>query len=388
VIEALPRSLSVQEEQLVIAGNDFAFRLLQQVHGTAPDSNAFLAPLSASMALGMTLNGAAGTTFEEMRSTLGFGSMTLDDINEGYRNLMDLLLTLDPSVELGIGNSIWYRQDLPVRQDFLDRVAAYFDAVASQMDFASPDAARIINDWVKDQTRGKIQEIVEDPIDAAVVMYLINAVYFKASWTHRFPKNKTEQADFFGVGGDTEPLPLMELKDTVLYAETDSYQVVDLPYGGKAFSMTLLLPRNGTSVTDLIATLDRERWEGIVESLRPEEGTVWLPRFRMEWGRELKDDLRAMGMKVPFMGGQADFSGLSDEAIQRGLYISKVKQKTYVDVNEEGTEAAGVTSVEIRETSAGGPFSFRADRPFLFLLRERFSETILFAGVLVRAPDS
>jgi serpin B len=126
----------------------------------------------------------------------------------------------------------------------------------------------------------------------------------------------------------------------------------------------------------------------VVESLQPEVGTVYLPRFRMEWERELKDDLKAMGMNVPFLGGQADFTGLCYEALQRGLYISKVKQKTFVNVDEEGTEAAGVTSVEIRETAAPERFYFRADRPFLFVIRERFSETILFAGVLVKAPEA
>jgi serpin B len=387
-ITGLPRSLSLNEQTLVAAGNDFAFRLLGRLHEVAPDSNLFVAPLSASMALGMTLNGAAGTTFDEMRNTLGFGSLSQEQINQGYRDLMDLLLGLDPSVEMAIGNSIWYRQGFPVRADFLERTETYFDAVSMALNFSDPGAAQTINAWVKERTRGKIQEIVEDPIDAAVVMLLINAIYFKGSWTHRFPKAKTEPALFTGEDGTTDQVPLMELDDTLPYAETEIYQAVDLPYGGKAFSMTLLLPRPNVPVSQLVGALTPEAWSGIVGNLARREGTVWLPRFRLEWERELKDDLRAMGMKVPFIGGQADFSRLSDEALQRGLYISKVKQKTYVDVNEEGTEAAGVTSVEIRETSIPDRFFFRADRPFLFLIRERFSGTILFAGVLVQAPEA
>jgi len=387
-IPGLPRALSLNEELLVIAGNDFTFRFLDQVYRTAPDSNLFLAPLSASMALGMTLNGTAGATFDEMRSTLGFGSMSLDQINEGYRDLIDLLLTLDPSVELGIGNSIWYREGFPVRTDFVQRTESYFDAEVRALDFADPGAANIINSWVKGETRGKIEEIVEDPVDATTVMFLINAIYFKGSWTHRFPKDKTTQATFTGESGATGMVPLMELIDTLPYAETQSYQAVDLPYGGKAFSMTLLLPRPDVPMRELVASLNPMAWSQIVESLRPKEGTVYLPRFRLEWERELKDDLRAMGMNVPFIGGQADFSGLSDEAIQRGLYISKVKQKTFVEVNEEGTEAAGVTSVELRELSIPDRFFFRADRPFLFVIRERFSETILFAGVFVEPPKA
>jgi len=384
-IPGLPRALSLNEELLVKAGNDFAFRFLDQVYRSVPDSNLFLAPLSASMALGMTMNGASGTTFDEMRTTLGFGSMSLGQINEGYRDLIQLLLTLDASVEMGIGNSIWYREGFPVRADFLDRTRSYFDAEVSALDFANPAAADIINSWVRGETKGKIEEIVEAPIDAATIMFLINAIYFKGDWTHRFPKDKTTQATFTGESGATGAVPLMELADTLLYAETQSYQAVDLPYGGKAFSMTLLLPRSNVPMKELIESLTPAVWGQIVASLRPKMGTVHLPRFRMEWERELKDNLKAMGMQVPF-GGLADFSGLSYEAVQRGVYISKVKQKTFVNVDEEGTEAAGVTSVELRELGNPDRFVFRADRPFLFVIRERFTETILFAGILVEPP--
>ena len=385
-ITGLPRTLSQAEELVVSAGNDFAFRFLDQVYQTAPDSNLFLAPLSASMALGMTMNGAAGSTLDEMRTTLGFGSMPLDQINQGYRDLTDLLLGLDRSVEMGIGNSIWYREGFPVRADFLDRARSYFDAEVSALDFGNPGAADIMNSWVKDATKGKIEAIVDPPISAATIMFLINAIYFKGDWTHRFPKDKTSQATFSGIDGATGSVPLMELKDTLLYGETNDYQAVDLPYGGKAFSMTVLLPRPDLPMREFLASLNPAKWNQMVGSLTEKEGTVYLPRFRMEWERELNDDLKAMGMVVPF-GGGADFTGLCHEALQRGIYISKVKQKTYVDVNEEGTEAAGVTSVELREFANPDHFVVRADRPFLFVIRERFSETILFAGVLVAPPE-
>jgi serpin B len=255
------------------------------------------------------------------------------------------------------------------------------------LDFGNPGAADIINAWVSSETKGKIQGIVDPPIHPTTIMFLINAIYFKGDWTHRFPKDKTTQANFSGLNGASGPVPLMELRDTLPYAETDSYQAVDLPYGGRAFSMTVLLPKANHSVQELVADLSPGMWNQVVAGLTRKEGTVYLPRFRLEWGRELNDDLQAMGMVVPF-GGGADFSGLSDEALQRGLYISKVKQKTYVDVNEEGTEAAGVTSVELREFANPDHFLFRADRPFLFVIRERFSQTILFAGVMVEPPEA
>jgi serine protease inhibitor len=386
-IQGLPRPLSQTEELLIEAGNDFAFRFLKQVYGSAPDTSVFLAPLSASMALGMTMNGTAGATFDEMRSVLGFGSMALAQINVGYRDLMRLLLELDPKVEVGIGNSIWYREGFPVKAAFLDRTRLFFDARASAMNFSDPGAAAVINGWVKDQTRGKIEEIVDSPMDPATVMILINAVYFKGTWASQFDKKKTAQATFTGRSGATSSMPLMELTDTLRYAETDRYQAVDLPYGGKAFSMTLVLPNPGQTMEELVGSLDPASWNQLVAGLQRREGTVYLPRFRMEWDKILNETLQAMGMRLAFIGGQADFSELSDEAVARGLYISRVRQKTYVDVDEEGTEAAGVTSVEIRD-SASARFVFRADRPFLFVIRERFSGTILFAGVLVEPPGA
>jgi serine protease inhibitor len=384
-IQGLPRPLSQAEERLIEAGNDFAFRFLNQVYGSAPDTSVFLAPLSASMALGMTMNGTAGATFDEMRSVLGFGTMARDQINQGYRDLMALLLDLDPNVEVGIGNSIWYREGFPVKASFLDRTRLFFDARASAMNFGDPGAAAVINGWVKDQTRGKIEEIVDNPIDPATVMILINAVYFKGTWTSQFDKSKTAQATFTGRSGATASVPLMQLADTLRYAETDRYQAVDLPYGGRAFSMTLVLPKAGHTMEELVGSLDPASWDQLVAGLQRREGTVYLPRFRMEWDKILNETLQAMGMRLAFIGGQADFSELSEEAM--GLHISRVRQKTYVDVDEEGTEAAGVTSVEIRD-SASDRFFFRADRPFLFVIRERFSGTILFAGVLAEAPTA
>jgi len=386
-IQELPRSLSVAEEGIIAAGNDFAFRFLDQVYSAAPDSNVFLSPLSASMALGMTANGAAGATFQEMRTTLGFGDMSLEDINQGYRDLIDLLTSLDPRVEMAIGNSIWYREGFSVRADFLDRTRTYFDARVAALDFGDPGAAGTINAWVSDATKGKIEEIVDPPIDPLTVMFLINAIYFKGTWTFQFDQGKTAQAPFHARDGTTSPVPLMELTGSLPYTATEDYQIVDLPYGGKAFSMTVVLPREGRSLEDLVASLDPATWNAMLAGLSSQPGTVQLPRFRMEWNKLLNETLKAMGMELPFLPGQADFSGMSDNALPGGLHIKKVKQKAYVDVNEEGTEAAAVTSVEMGVTSANSPFTFRADRPFFFVLRERLSGTLLFAGIYLEPPE-
>ncbi len=387
-IPGLPRSLSLSEARLVEAGNDFAFRLLNEIHQGDPSSNLFVAPLSASMALGMTLNGAQGNTYDQMRGTLGFGEMGLGDINQGYLDLLDLLTGLDPEVELGIGNSIWYREGFPIRPDFLTRTQTFFKAEVRGLDFSDPGAPGIINGWVRDQTNGKIREIIDDPIDWATVMFLINATYFKAKWSTRFPKSNTAQAEFTRENGTTGTVPLMELTDTLGYGETDEYQVVDLPYGGRAFSMTVLLPKPGHTVHELVGSLNPDSWQTMVEGLHSKEGTVQLPRFRMEWEKVLNETLKGMGMVDAFSPSQADFSGISDIARQVGLFVSKVKQKSYVDVDEEGTEAAAVTVVEVSLTSMPDRFHFRADRPFLFVIRERFSNTILFAGAFMTPPTA
>ena len=385
-IPGLPRSLSLEETRLIEAGNDFSFRFLEAVQREDPSSNLFIAPLSASMALGMTMNGAAGNTYQEMRETLGFGSMSLEEINRGYRDLLDLLVDLDPRVDLGIGNSIWYREGFPVRTDFVDRAERYFDAVVRELDFSDSRAPGIINGWVQDQTANKIKSIVDAPIDPSTVMFLINAIYFKGKWTKRFDKGKTSQASFFREDGTQGTVPLMEITDTLLYAETEGYQAVDLPYGGGAFSMTLVLPKGAGTVGDLVASLTPSSWSGIVGSLAEREGTVRVPRFRLEWEKLLNETLQAMGMVDAFLPGAADFTGLSDQAREMGLFVSKVKQKSYVDVNEEGTEAAGVTMVQIDRSAFPDRFDFRADRPFLFVIRERFSGTVLFAGAFMTPP--
>ncbi len=380
-ITELPRSLSAVERSLIQAGNDFAFRFLAQVHGEAPDVGLFLSPLSASMALGMTLNGAAGGTFDEMRSMLGFGALTLEQITQGYRDLIDLLEGLDGKVELGVGNSIWYRRGLEVRADFLQRTQASFDAEVRSLDFSDPASVGIINGWVKRETREKITEIIKAPIDPATVIFLINAIYFNGKWTYRFERARTVDAPFHGVGGTVGTVPLMEVKGSFLYAENSRYQAVDLPYGGQAFAMTVVLPRESSSVKEVVASLDPGSWSALVEGFEEREGTVRLPRFRMEWEKVLNQTLAALGMVQAFQPGVADFRGISSPGGGNpGLFVSLVKQKAYVDVNEEGTEAAAVTVVVIDRFS-GGSFDLRADRPFLFFIRERLSGTILFAGI-------
>ena len=387
-ITELPRALSAAEQEVLSASNSFAWGLLTTTAASSPDSSVFVSPLSASMALGMTLNGAAGGTLEEMRGALGFGGLSMDAINASYRGLLDLLVGLDPALTLQIANSVWYRDGFAVETPFLDATRGFFDAEVSALDFSSPAAVGTINGWVEENTGGRIRDIVASPIDPLTVMFLINAVYFQGPWTYEFDPGKTRD-DFFQLqDGTVAPMRLMEVTAELPYAREPDVEIVELPYGGRAYAMTVLLPSSDSDVDELLASLDAGRWNELVNRLSEGSATIFLPRFRMEYEKVLNDVLRTLGMNDAFLPGAADFTGIYRDALAVQLHVSSVKQKTFVEVTEEGTEAAAATSVEIGVTCAGcGPPTVRVDRPFVFVIRERLSGAILFAGVL-RTPLS
>jgi serine protease inhibitor len=376
-ISGLPRDLTAAELELIQSDNAFGLKVFREIHAQEEDDkNVFISPLSVAMALGMTYNGAAGTTQQAMQETLELQGLTIDEANRSYRSLIDLLGNLDLSVEFLLANSIWYRLGFEVEQDFLDVNREYFDAEVTELDFGSPTAAPTINNWVNEKTMGRIEDIVDDPIDAAVVMYLINAIYFKGDWTLQFDKELTADRPFYMDGGGQVQAPMMTFGGEVevrTYAD-DEVQVLDLHYGGKAYSMTILVPAPGRDIDSLIGSLDSQRWQDIVDGLSTMSSDVVMPKFTLEYELEMKNVLAALGMGIAF-GDGADFSKIRSSG---GLYISKVKHKSFVDVNEEGTEAAAATAVEIREVSL--PPTFVVDRPFVFAIRERFSGTILFMG--------
>ena len=381
-IEQLPRPLSSVERQIAEGSTGFGLSLLREVNErTPPDSNVFISPLSASMALGMTATGAAGETLDSMRAVLGYPEVALQDMDESYRSLIDLLRELDPSVDFRIANSIWYRNGLNVQPSFVDATKQYFDAEVAALDFSSPSAVGTINDWVKRGTNDKIDKIVNS-IPDDMVMYLINAIYFKGSWTARFDESRTRDEPFFAADGSQPTVPMMSVESDFLATSTNEYSAVELPYGGGAFSMIVVVPREGVGVDSLISEMDATRWQALLDGLTKQGGLVQIPRFRLEWESSLNAPLIEMGMGVAFDGGRADFSEISRDA---GLFISTVYQKTYVNVDEEGTEAAAVTAVGMRVVSLPPPL-LRADRPFLFAIRERLSGTLLFIGKMAVLP--
>jgi serine protease inhibitor len=301
-ITELPRALSSGELAVIGASNAFGFNLLRELDRTRSNSNIFMSPLSASMALGMTMNGAAGQTFAEMRSTLGFGAQSSAEINASYRSLIDMLRALDPTVDVRIANAIWYRAGFPFEASFLDESKQFFDAKVAPLDFAAPGAVPTINDWVRASTNGKIDNIVDGPIPGDVVMYLINAIYFNGSWTTRFDKRLTKPDQFTTVDGSAAPIAMMRRTDTVRVAETVDAQVVELPYGGDAFAMTIILPKPGESIAALVSSLSADAWQATLAATTSEKVELYMPKFSLRWEALLNDPLESLGMRQAFQG--------------------------------------------------------------------------------------
>ena len=370
--------VELKKAEKVARDNAFTFDLLRAVRKHSTDANVFISPLSVSMALNMTLNGAAGATADEMRTALRESGYSTADINAYSRELREALLRADPKTTIGIANSIWYRQGATVKAPFIEANRTYYDAEVQALDFSSPTATATINGWCAQKTHNKIKEIVKQ-VDPTTFMYLINAVYFKGAWTTRFEKKNTRSMIFQRADGSTQQVQMMNLKDTFRCASSDVCDYLEMDYGNHAFSMVIMLPKDGKTTRDVIATMDGKKWADAIQSLTLKEIRVLLPRFKAEYEYPMHEHiLPDMGMKLPFNPELADLSGIADIGAFGRLFISSVIHKTFVQVDEEGTEAAAVTSIDIVGSNESS--FFIVDRPFLFAIREKSTGVILFIG--------
>ena len=378
---SISRELTSIEKTIVDSDNRFGIRLFQEIVKAQEDSNVFISPLSVSMALGMTLNGANTTTREAMINTLELAGLSDQQINENYKSLIELLVGLDPKVKFQIANSIWYRNDHVFEELFFNQCKNYFDAEVAGLDFRDPKSKDIINAWVDQNTNGKIKEIVER-INPNNVMFLINAIYFKGTWTFQFDEKGTFDDNFYLPDNSTRQCKMMAQKEEYPYFANDQFQAVDLPYGDGSYSMIVILPNIITNIDDVIIGMDQATWNEWLSQFEKQKGNIFLPRFKLEYKIKLNDILKALGMRIAFSADEADFTRMFKPG---GLYIDEVNHKTFVEVNEEGTEAAAVTSVVISERSGGGNegFVMHINRPFIFAIREHHSGTILFIGKIV-----
>jgi serine protease inhibitor len=384
-IRALSRELTATERSLIAASDTFGVALLAALNSTRQNANIFMSPLSVSVALGMTMNGAAGNTYEEMRRSLGFGVTPQEQINQSYKSLTELLLGLDQHVTFKIANSVWTDQRFAssVEPTFSSTVQQFFGAEARVLDFRSASAVSTINNWASQQTAGKIQQVLDQIADNEV-MFLMNAIYFKGDWRTAFDPKDTKPLPFKQLSGQSLNVPTMYRKGNVRRGSIPGATVVELPYGGDAFTMTILLPDSTSDVNKLIASLTPNTWRQAQAAVQVANVGLYLPKIKLSWKGEMRPELKALGMRDMQDPQVADFGKLARGARPGDLYITKVQHDSYVDVNEVGTEAAAVTTVGVGVTSICLTCDVRIDRPYLFAIRERFSGTVLFVGKIVR----
>lgn len=370
-------------ERLVNGYTGFGLKLFRAVADDAGDENVFLSPSSVAFALGMTYNGADGATREAMARALGVQGMSLDEVNAASRDWRLALARPDTAVELTIANSLWGRQGTPFRDDFLQRTRTFFAAEVASLDFDDPSASRTINEWVSRSTGGRIRDIVPAQIDPQTILYLINAIHFKGLWSRPFDPRATRDGPWHLPDGSTVPHPMMHRDGAYRLFDGDGFTAVGLPYGSGRVAMYVFLPDEGSSLAELRGRLEAGEWEQWMDGFREGRVMLTLPRFRMEYEVQLVQALRALGMGIAFDPERADFGGMlpRDYLARNNAYISDVKHKTFLEVAEWGTEAAGATSVEVGVTSM--PPSVVVDRPFLLAIRDDKTGTVLFLGQIV-----
>lgn len=377
--EFKPIQLTSAQKMRVSQDNDFAFDFLSKTIASVQESNVFVSPMSLSIALGMLRNGAQGETKTEIEMALKLSGLTDDEINSYYQIMQTSLPKMDGKTDLSIANSIWYREGFSVKADFLNVNAEYFNAYIKALDFNNQNLSLdTINGWCAKKTNNLIPKVLNE-IDPNAMMFLMNAVYFKGIWVKQFNPQSTKESPFTNENKETKTVNMMSKEDTVLYGENENAQFVDLPYGNGAFSMTVILPKTSRKTADILTGMNGESFNMLINSMTQRKVKLFLPRFKTKNTYILNDALKSMGMKKAFDSSEAQLDGISDF---KPLFVSFVQQDTYVEVTEEGTKAAAVTTIGINTTSL--PIDdtpvFLVDKPFIFLIHEKSTGIILFVG--------
>lgn len=369
-------------EQLIEPNNTLGFSLLSKVN---PDENGniFLSPTSALMALLIAYNGADGETKKEMEEALELGGLAVDEINKANMALVDMLIKDSEGVELSIANSIWLNEEYHFTEAFKKKAIDYFDAETSEINVFDNASVEQINNWVNDSTNGKIEEIIEAPLHPDMVTLLINALYFNGKWAYEFDEENTMESTFFSPESEMD-VPFMILEEELEYVENESFQAIKLPYGKGEMNMQVILPNEDVSLDEVAKELNSESWKELQTQFKETNGIIKLPKFQIEYETVLNEALQQLGIILAFDKNEADFSQMIEE--DAPLWIHKVKQKAFINVNEEGSEAAAATSVEMRTTSAiiGDDFYMDVNRPFLFTINLEESNVNLFIGLISR----
>ena len=370
------------DKDLVAANTRFAIKIFKEISDEDEGRNIFISPLSISTALAMTYNGAEGSTREAMAETLEVTGMTVEELNQNYLNLIESLENADQGVQLNIADSVWVKEEFApsVKEAFTERLSTYYKSGLYTRDFSDPETVTEINNWISAETNDKINKMIDD-IEDQIVMFLINAIYFKGDWTIPFDEDETHIGYFTLSDGSKVQVSFMTGTENYMYYSGDSYEAVRLPYGRDKIAMYVLLPREGVGVDSFIQSISQGELDESFSGYAQTEVDLELPKFKLEYGvKRLNDALKSLGMAVAFDPGEANFGGIAPVQASNNLYIDFVDHKAFVEVNEKGTEAAAATVVGVGLTSAPLTQEFKVDRPFVFLIRDDRSGSILFMG--------
>jgi len=382
-------ALSSPSVDVAAADNAFGFRLLNAVQKKMPAGNVVLSPVSAALSLSMVLNGADGQTKQEMLAALSLGTSQISAINAANAQLIKMIRAPANSITLSVADSLWVNSRRgTLLPDYLKRIRASYDAELADLDFSNPSAAQRINSWASKETQGRIPKVI-DRIDPAELVLLLNAVYFKGQWTHKFDKTKTQQSDFTLDRGSTKQVSRMAQSGRFDYFETPQMQAIRLPFGEGDLVMDVLLPAKSSSLGALEGQLTPERWKDWRTQYLQRSGTIELPRFELKSNYRLNGPLQALGMSRAFDPSSAELVGMLSSVPGQPhpgrLSISSVLQSTFWKVDEEGSEAAAVTTTQIRATAVAHPeqpFRMVVDRPFFCAIQDQRSGALLFVGAI------
>lgn len=368
--------LSAKSMEMVSSDNQFGIEIFKRMLNVDKGKNLMISPLSISQALLMTYNGANGDTKKAFEETLFLNDLTIDEVNQSAQELVKALLEVDPGVIIDIANSIWYRDGYTIKPEFIQVNEDYYNAEVQQLVF-NDEAVDIINAWVKDKTNDKIEEIINS-IDPTTLMFLINAVYFKGNWKYQFEESNTVHDEFTLSNGSKITVPFMHQSINANVMNHEDFAILNLLYGRGNFNMFIILPDEDKTIDDVLELWNNDTYnQWLNDFTEVSKLDVVIPKFKFAYEKKLNDVLIDMGLELAFDTDQADFSNIIEDM---QLFISKVKHKTFIEVNEKGTEAAAVTSVEVGFTSIDPISQFIADRPFLFVIREKYTNSILFMG--------
>lgn len=374
-IENIDYKLETHNAKAIVKENNkFAFDFFKEIANSETKDNFMVSPVSLSLALGMVYNGADGETKTAFDEVLNYSTPLLE-VNQFNKDLINKLSSSSDGSVMEIANSIWIEESFFVKDEFINLNKDYYSAKVQNLDFGNSASVDIINDWVSNKTHDKIPKII-DQISPSEVLFLINALYFNANWKYKFDEEDTQNAPFYKNEIETVQSKMMNMTENVEYFKNDLFSSIILPYQEDKFSMVILLPNEQKSTNDIISNLNAESWTTWLENYYATEIKITIPKFKLEYKNQLNDELEIMGLGVAFTGN-ANFSKISDIPLQ----ISYVLQKTFIDVNEKGTEAAAVTVVGVFVNSIGSQFKlFNVNKPFVYVIKENITGSICFIG--------